>query len=156
MIKDIENLIMAWLKTVTYKGEQGVDIIATGPFEDLEERNAIVTVTQPLVPNSLKRAINNQYYDVSMNGSITFLFRRYDEDSKTITDAEDRNSVVPDVALGMLIKDGRLNKTLKGGKITPIGCISDRRQLLEINSVIYYVSRLDFQYTGRWIESTES
>ncbi|MCE7699893.1 MAG: hypothetical protein K8E24_014090, partial [Methanobacterium paludis] len=96
MIKDIENLIMAWLKTVTYKGEQGVDIIATGPFEDLEERNAIVTVTQPLVPNSLKRAINNQYYDVSMNGSITFLFRRYDEDSKTITDAEDRNSVVPD------------------------------------------------------------
>jgi hypothetical protein len=153
MIDELEQIICDWLKVkATYKGSAGVDITAVGPFEDLEDRNAIVTLQEPCQQGALNKSLRNKVNLVTAGGSITFLFRRYDEDAKTIEDAEDRNSVVPDIVFGNLLKDNRLGGKIPG-VVNPVYLTSDRRLLMEVNSVIYYLSRLDFQYRGPWIYS---
>jgi hypothetical protein len=154
MRKELETILLEWMKTVPYKGEQAIDTFGTGPFEDLEDRNAIITVQDPLTNGSLKRG-THQRFTVSCSGKIFFLFRRYDKDGNVIADAEDRFKAVPDITIQMMAKSPSLGKRLQGGRVDPKACNSDINTLLKIDSVIYYASQLNFEYSGRLIESED-
>lgn len=151
MKEELEETVLDWLKTLTYKDNQITDSFIRGRADKpTGNSTSIVDYHQPISNKPKEHRIGSKRKEVIGQGTITLIYKAIDEEGAVIEEAEEYNDKIPDLISEYIFNDPSLGGTIPG-EVIIIKQESGFVELKESEDNYPFISYLVFEYTGLWV-----
>lgn len=147
MKEQIEEAIVEFSETLSYKGEGIVDSFMRGHSDKPDGLSTmIIDLNHPAERVRIRNRVNKE---VEATGLIYFIFKK-ENGEDTLEDAEERNDKIPEYVFDQILKDETLGGRIDGA-VTPKTLKGGLYELKNTEGLFFYMSEMTFEYKGAWI-----